>query len=271
MSLEARNDSDWRRQFGAHSWEKADLDGNGTTDLLINGYVNSAGGSGITSCFVLLNFGRDSVRIIRLFNASLQFLVAKKFVVDGHTDIVTLHFAPIVGRRLGQDFSPHLSDTLTWRFGHFIERTRRSPTQPIREIRYCAWGFFGPDPGYGFTIYGDSIRYVRPPSVDEDFRFRDSGGIYLARLDSATAGELFGLINYLHIPSSQKQYAVPWTDAGMYTLKIDYQNGTAVRIDDGGGLGTFGLSALHQLLSGLIDSQHWTRIASVPPFTSPCP
>jgi pimeloyl-ACP methyl ester carboxylesterase len=258
MSVGAHQDSDWRRQFGAASWEKADFDGNGTTDLLVNGYSPSVRESSITNCFVLLNFGRDSFRIIRLFSPSYEFIVAKELPLDGHADIVILNG------------SPHVSDTLTYRFGNFIERMRPSPPIPIREIRYCAWGFFSPDPGYGFTIHGDSIRYVRPPSVDLDFHYRDNDGIYLARLDTATAEQLYSLINYLDIPSLRRQYSVPWTDAGMFTLKIDYQNGTSVRIDDGGGLGTFGLSALYQLLSAIRNSQHWTRIASVPPSTSPC-
>ena len=270
MSLGARHDSDWRRQFDAPSWEKADFDGNGTTDLLVNGYSPSVRESSTTNCFVILNFGRDSFRIVHLFSPSYDFLVAKKLLSDGHTDIVTLHFPtyPVYAR--GKDSSPEASDTLTYRFGHFIERTHFSPPLPIREIHYCAWGSFSPDPGYGFIIHGDSIRYVRPPSVDENFRFRDNSGIYLARLDTATASQLYSLIDYLGIPSLKKQYAVPWTDAGVNTLKIDYQNGMSYRIDDHGGLGTFGLLALHQLLSSFRDSQHWTRITSVPPSTSPC-
>jgi hypothetical protein len=271
LSPGARQDSEWRRQFGTPSWEKADFDGNGSTDLLINGYVPSVNASNITSCFVLLNFGRDSIRIIQLFNASWQFLVAKKIQVDGHNDIVILYRpqsrVPVAGKRS----TSNGSDTLTYRFGHFIERTRPSPPLPIRGIRYCVWGALSPDPGYGFTIHGDSIRYLRPPSVDLEFHPIDSGEISLARLDAATARQLYSLLNYLDIPSLQENYSVPWTDTGISTLKIDYQNGTSVRIDDYGSLGTFGLLALYQFLRALIDSQHWTRIASVPQNTSPCP
>jgi pimeloyl-ACP methyl ester carboxylesterase len=270
--LSPGQDSDQRRQFGTPSWEKADFDGNGTTDLLINGYELSAGQSSVTSCYVLLSFGRDSIRIIRLFNASYQFLVAKKLLIDGHNDIVIRYRPPIRVPEAGKDlFRSNGSDTLTYRFGHFIERTRPSPPLPIRELRYCVWGALSPDPGYGFTIHGDSIRYLRPPSVDMDFRPIDSGEISLARLDAATASQLYSLLDYLDIPSLRENYSVPWTDTGVSTLKIDYQDGMSVRIDDYGSLGTFGLLALYQFLGGLIDSQHWTRIASVPQFTSPCP
>ena len=134
------------------------------TDLLINGYVPYANESSITSCFVLLNFGRDSIRTIQLFNASWQFLVAKKVLIDGHNDIDILYRPQSRVPVAGKDFSSNGNDTLTYRFGHFIERTRPSPPLPIREIRYCEWGAFSPDPGYGFTIHGDSIRYIRPPS-----------------------------------------------------------------------------------------------------------
>ena len=269
--LSPGQDSVRRRQFGTPSWEKADFDGNGMTDLLINGYVPSVNESSITSCLVLLNFGRDSIRVIQLFNASWQFLVAKKILIDGHNDIAILYRPQSRVPVAGKDFSSNGNDTLTYRFGHFIERTRPSPPLPIREIRYCDWGALSPDPGYGFTIHGDSIRYLRPPSVDWDFHPTDSGEISLARLDAATARQLYSLLNYLDIPSLQEKYSVPWTDTGVSTLKIDYQNGTSVRIDDYGSLGTFGLLALYQFLRALIDSQHWTRIGSVPQFASPCP
>ena len=270
-SPRARQDSDWRRQFGTLSWEKADFDGNGMTDLLINGYVPSINESSITSCFVLLNFGRDSIRTIQLFNASWQFLVAKKVLIDGHNDIDILYRPQSRLPVAGKDLSPNGNDTLTYRFGHFIERRRPSLPLPIREIRYCEWGALSPDPGYGFTIHGDSIRYLRPPSADWDFHPIDSGEISVARLDAATASQLYNLLNYLDIPSLQEKYSVPWTDTGVSTLKIDYQNGTSVRIDDYGSLGTFGLLALYQFLRSLIASQHWTRIASVSQFASPCP
>jgi hypothetical protein len=273
-----QHDSAWRRKFGALSWEKGDFDGNGMTDLLINGYVRYTDKYSRSICFVILNIGGDSCRILDLTHGSFEFYAGKKIILDGHADIAVLHFKMSWSNRSVTQPSPTARDTLTYAFQHFVERkpfSSRSTTHhkphSIWEIKYCRWGSMSLEGPFGYIIHGDSARLLSYQALIEPKSYLDSGGTFLTCIDTPTANQLYSLLDYLDIPSLKKEYSVPWTDDWETTLHLLYKSGKAYTIEDNGQIGTYGLAALHDLLADLRYSQRWIKIAPFDENADPCP
>jgi len=90
------------RDFGALPYEKVDLDNNGYTDLLFNGYEEHSSYS-FPGTLVIFSFGGDSLRIEQFpKEIYFDFFAAKTVHIDGH---VFLH-ALQVSRKSGEKWRP---------------------------------------------------------------------------------------------------------------------------------------------------------------------
>jgi len=265
-------DSARRLGFGAKSWEVADLDGDGTADLLVNGFrIDGVQNKSYSDAFVILSRGTDSFRIDQLDNGSYPFCVGKTISTGGQRGIAMLHLRMDNVSSWERDSFPVTIDTLTYRFGHFVERRQSSAFEPIYEIRYCCWGGYSNETGYGFTIHGDSAIFRKPQSWFDHATRWDSGGVFATLLDTATVHKIYGLLNGADIPSRNAHYhSNTYTDLWTSTLKVSYSSGSAYRIDDYGMGETYALSALFLELSRLRDSQDWKKIAPMDKRESPC-
>jgi len=265
-------DSARRLAFGAKSWEVADFDGNGTADLLVNGFrIDGVYNKTYSAQYVILSYAADSFRIQELDNGSYPFCVGKAISTDGHRGIAMLHLRMDNVSSWERDSFPVTIDTLTYRFGHFVERRQSSTIEPIYEVRYCCWGGFSNETGYGFIIRGDSAIFRKPQSWFDHATRWDSGGVFATLLDTATVHKIYGLLNGAEIPSRNPHYhSNTYTDQWTSTLKVSYSSGSAYRIDDYGRGETYTLSALFLELSRLRESQDWKKIAPLEKRESPC-
>lgn len=211
-------------RFGSVAYELADFDNNGYTDLLFNGFYESSFSSG--SCnwitMVVLSFGNDSVVVRKLTNRTFtDFFVAKVIRIDGHAYIKTLDI----------------------------------------EGEHSTFGGLGLEGGYVLIIWDDSVRLDKEQSASlKPSTAIDTGGVFLARLDTATCSKLYGLLKYIDIPHLKQRYHVRWTDDITGYLGIYYNGGRFKKVEDYGQIGTYGLSALEELLNELLTSQYWSRI-----------
>jgi len=220
------------QDFGALPYEKADFDGNGYTDLLFNGYQYLDGHSFPLS-FIVLSYGKNKFWMVgRYHNAS--FFLAKTILVGGQPGLRTLNHTG--------------SDTLVWFQDGFIENVRPQK-HAIGEIRYefLNGGLSGDSP-LKMTIYGDTVKLIKEePDISPEDRI-DSGGFFIARLDTASHRRLYTLLEHLDFPHLKEHYVLGGFDLSEASLEITYDNGKKKTISDYGMEGTWGLRALYALL-----------------------
>jgi hypothetical protein len=234
---------------------KADFDGNGSTDLLFNGYdVNGADEVCSIISFIVLSFGRDSFAIKELTQGSfIDFFSAKKIVLDGKVYIETLKI-----QTQRNDSIEFRKDTLTYLCNEFVEKSL--PNQDtIKRIEYCAWGglIFG---GLhliitdSFTVLTNGRCIGRPKST------MDSGGYFQTNIDAHAYRNIVGLLRNMDFIHLKEEYEVRWTDDLWGILTITYNEGKIKKVRDYGLIGTYGLAALQRMLFDLRESQHWEKI-----------
>jgi hypothetical protein len=242
--------------FGALTYEKADFDHNGHMDLLFNGYA----GYGYTTTLVVLSFGRDSFPIRDLSSADRFALFVAKTVTFGGLAYIKTLLGTFKWKDNGRVASYHQRiDTLAWAFDEFIERTKPCACS-IEKVQFCVGG------GLGFFVMRQIE--VRPGSailelgqaVHPGPSIFDSGGLFVAKIDSATSARIFEILRYINFPHLKSRYEVGWTDQLTGQLAILYNIGKIKEISDYGLIGTFGLAAVERILLSLCTTQHWKRI-----------
>jgi len=253
------------QDFGALSYEKADLDNNGYIDLLFNGYETQSDYSFPLS-LVTLFFDRDSLRVIRLPDETFfDFFTAKTVYINGQAFLHILQISrksreewrPGSHRAIHIDYTEHRSDTLLWFQNNFIERIR-PVKHSVTKIRYVIGGGMTLIGAVRLTIRGDSVKLEKEADASPE-KPMDYGGVFITRLDSGTSHRLYTLLEYLDFPHLKNNYQVRGTDAPTGTLEITYDRGKKKTISDYGAMGTYGLSALQSLLLELPNTQQWTR------------
>lgn len=98
----------------------------------------------------------------------------------------------------------------------------------------------------------------------------DSGGVFVARLSRATYSRITGVLNQINFPDLERHYAVQATCNPTGEIGIVYNNGNTKEISDYGLCGTYGLTALQDLLLNLYKTEQWTFIRPVDPWRPVC-
>ena len=234
------------RQFGAVPYEKGDFDGNGTTDLLHNGYLNTYPADyAYPKTAVILSFGRDSFRITDLTRTADR-MVAKKIVLGGHDYISTLSHQKI--------------DTLRYFEDCWLDHALRPHPHTYQQIKFCSEiGFYRNQ--YRLIISGDTVRKEMQTTDSTASRMWSADSISI--LTSFTARKLYAILNTVDFTELEDSYEVSATDNPSSALRIDFDKDEYKCIYDYGLRGTFSLAALYQLLDEIQATQHYKPIDTV--------
>ncbi|MBN8856101.1 MAG: hypothetical protein BGO55_16445 [Sphingobacteriales bacterium 50-39] len=254
--------------LGMKAYEKVDLDNNGYTDLLINGYIIPSKGIGYCqrSSFAVLAFGKDSFLIKDLMREHiLTDFGARTMTLDHHVYIRTREVTLLPLRPGEKDSRLHRrSDTLVCVFGEFVEnpRPRKYDKDDIRKIGYSVYGALGV-PGFQISITGDSailigdsvLVYGHSDGIDPDAKF-------VAKVDPMTLTRIFGLLQYMNVSEMKDKYEdiVEKTDNYFGALEISFGNGEKKRIGYVGLENSYELRALFNIFEDMIKTHHWVRV-----------
>jgi hypothetical protein len=249
------------KSYHLQSFEKADLDGNGLTDLIFNGSRFSYSQSDSFAqplSLAILSLGKDSFEVRDLSLDIFQDIAAHLIQLDGKPYIQTIR---VTRHRIDTNYCAEYNiDTLAWEFNAFIER-KSMDRRKIAQIDYNCWNGLAFWVNATLRIINDSVRLKKE-------RFEGYlSGVYLSRLNSNTAQRLYGLLNAIDFVSLKDSFRIGAFDATTGTLKITYDNDQTKTITDYGICGTYGLAELHQLLYGLIKTQPWVN---ADPLVSRC-
>lgn len=251
-------------QFGSVSYEKADFDRNGLTDLLFNGYQDDEEDNGECSrlTLVIMSFPNDSIQIHQLtLGFFISFFTARTLNINGQTFIRTLTVKYNYNSKRRQELFEERYDTLTYRFSTFLETSKEVHHQ-IQGITYCVCGGLGGSAPFRLNIFGDSVsmsigEYLRSPKSS-----MDSGGVFIAKIDSITVSRLYGILDYINFTNLKNAYASSSVDDLEGFITIIYDKGKIKKVSDRGHIGTYGLAALEKIFMELIDAQHWKKIST---------
>lgn len=229
-------------------WSRADLDGNGRTDLLVTG---SFPGSG-RATRVLLDSGQRRLHPGWLGGYGDDCAVAQLVPMRGQAGIRYVHLRyPAPFSSPGPPRSVCLVDTLVFHEGQLVEYNPAPHDYRIERVEYSAGACFGTCPIYTLALTAAGAATYRA----EEFVPRK--GTFTATVPAPARQQLWHLLNYLDFPRLQDSYTLPITDMSTGTLTITYAGGRVKTITDYGQQGTLGLGRAYELLEVLRTSQRW--------------
>jgi hypothetical protein len=249
--------------YHLQSFETADLDGNGFTDLIFNGsiyYSPPPDSVVVPFSLAILSFGKDSFIVRRFSLDYFADIAAHLLQIDGKSYVQTVCLTS--NRPWGPYLQEYRIDTLAWAFNTFIEK-KPPVKRKITRIDYNAANGMGFQHNISLRICGDSVRLTKERL--EDFQGMDAGGVFLTRLDSGTRQRLYGLLEAIDFAALNDSFESNGSDQMTGNLQITYDEGQKKVISDYGCRGTYGLEQVQLLLFDLIETQHWT---SADPVTS---
>ncbi|MBO0356332.1 hypothetical protein J0X19_00105 [Hymenobacter sp. BT186] len=244
------------RQAKIKAWEKADIDGNGYTDLLITGTHHDED----SKVVCLLDMGNGKLLLEPFDRQFYRFCPVAKIVYDGPQPLIsyTDFDNPFLVVDSLQDKKAFL---LVYRFRGFIEYNK----QPAKEGAFDSI-VYESDFAYHDVItskqtvdaLGNATYYsCKWPVLDESKKTCES---LKTVLDFRTLREISELISYLNIEQLQPTYQTDFNHVPYASLKISFRNGRKIDLYDKGEMGTFGLMRLYALLGQLRKSQSWQPV-----------
>ncbi len=230
------------------AWEKVDLDGNGTTDIVACGLWGDA-----YNVIAVISRG-DKYQTVFLNDGSEEHLILPQLQTGAGGNHLILH-------QVNQDEDdrqarPRIqrSDTVVFNYGNFIERKSAVKKYNIDKIRYRSGACFGTCPVYELELNMAGCLALYNAEAHTELQ-----GKFSARLDTSICGEMRDLLNHLDFPKLKDRYAVAWTDDQTHELEIFYNGGKIKKISDYGGQGTRGLSTFYERMWDIARTSPWEK------------
>lgn len=212
--------------LGVRPWTRADLDGNGHSDLLAVGMkedrftvlciMDSGRDHFYTAPLTTLDFQSSTYPVVRVINGQCAILYYSHRAKHSWIDTVYTLYV----------------DTLIFRSGFLTEINLHPVERHISEISFSREGGWGAD---WVSVFMDTSGPV-------------SRDMYKTPEGKARFMELSDLLNYSDFSHLDSSYTVQWTDDQTATLKITYDGGKVKKIEDYGLQGSFALMHIYDRL-----------------------
>ncbi len=237
---------DLAREWGIKSWQKADFNSDGKTDLLVVGRDSNF------DCLVFIDMGDDKFRAIQLSKDPFQGCeVGKPVMIDGQ-QMILFYYAKARFEKANEDVQLQ-TDTLVYKFGSFVEYNAKPMIHQLKTLKISVSPCFGTCPVYQLVLKASGqADYIAE-------RFNPKNGKFRGQVAADKLKEIRSLVNYLDIAKLKGDYAVNWTDFPSADLHLEFEDGTVKDIHDYGKQGSYGLSRLYSLISALRTSERWHK------------
>ncbi|WP_162927075.1 DUF6438 domain-containing protein [Flavobacterium psychrotrophum] len=256
------------------SWQKADLDNNGYTDLLATGrnntyvkfedsFIHPQG----FNAFILMNFGEGNIKTYDLTDGHFMSLTAR-IEYDSLQPFVMV-YKPRLISKVKRYRHPETKSKLTFKFGNFIEYNPAVKKYDIEKIEYATTGCNGECPVFSIAINkeGNAVFVANYYNYTQPWQKGNLlTGTYKSTVKDDDLEELIDVLNYTDFPNLIDNYSVPWTCDQAGIIKITYDNGKTKTISDYGLQGTYGLRLLHSMFKELRTNQQWKWVSKDAPY-----
>ena len=240
-SIELRDNNTLRKDLACggvadswqlNNWTKADLDGNGTTDLLVMLYWYDYGVYAVLD----KNDGKFELHALSK-NISDKCEMAKVISLNDKA-----HLLYYLNKK---------TDTLVFRHGGFVEAGRISTADEIDSVQFRTGYCFGSCPVF-------MIRFDKNGNaVYEAKTYNPKQGNFTGTLSNQNLVEIIDLINYAGLRNLNDNYSVSWSDDQTSWLRVKYKDGTVKEIKDYGMQGNFALRLIYSKFLALRTNQAW--------------
>lgn len=211
---------------------KIDLDGNGLTDLVINGL----------QFIVVMDQGDKGYQVHNISERDVEGLALQLRGIDS---VGCWKGLIVWDRKHGRQ------DTLVYHLGGLVEYNAYPLEQlGLEWVRFAAGGCYGTCPVFEMRISGDGHATYHAQQYNHE------KGDFAGVVPAGDLERLKALLAYLPLNRLDSSYAVPWTDDQTVWLEVHY-NGQVKRIADYGAAGSRGLSGVYGLLLALRDKVEW--------------
>ncbi|AZA93179.1 Uncharacterised protein [Chryseobacterium nakagawai] len=235
------------------SFYTADFDLNGYTDLMAFGDHYDF------SIFIVMNYGKNSLKVNRLTRRSFQNCTFPKIKNDS---IIQYYYMSEPDLDSDNKQKPKLmKKDLIFKFGDFIEYNENPNSYSIEKIEYQTGSCFGTCPKFYISIDKNRNGLFKAEyyNINDAKSNQEIVGTFKTLITKTNYDEIIHLLNYIDFPKLQDRYSVNWTDDHSSTLKITYNNGKIKEIKDYGLIGTYGLDRVYSLLFDLRFNQDWKK------------
>jgi hypothetical protein len=252
------------------SFEKADFDNNGYTDLLVTGenktytdydYTKNIWPSKEFNAVVLMNFGSGNVKLYDLTDGG----IVPKVEYVGQLPLLVVH-KPIRIRNERTKSDEKIAK-LTFKYGDFTEYNPKPVYYHIEKIKYRVTPCFGQCVAFTMEIGEEkkatfdavSYNYTR-----DWYKSTLLSGSYKGTINDTDFYELLELTQYIDFPNLKNSYHVMATDSSTGELTITYNGGQEKRIGFYYLQGTYGLYSIQKKIFDLRHTQNWKKVSDIP-------
>lgn len=232
---------------------KADFDNNGYTDMLVIGDHDYCK-QDLTCHYataVLMNFGKDSIRISNLVKSLSFYDVPVPEII--YTDSV-----PLI--KLYTKYKDSIREKLlVYKYDGFVEVNNKPAKHTIEKIQFATGGCFGKCPVFQVTVSKDRSAMFLAEFYNFSKSHDEENSFLTTVITQDTFDALVGLLNYMDFESLKNEYAVMWTDDASAKLVITYDGGKTKTINDYGLTGSYSLTVLYSQLYDLRFNQNWKK------------
>ena len=235
-------------EWNIKNWEKADLNNDGLTDLLIMPYWYEY------KSYAIIDKGKGRFKVHEISRSPFEECELSKPLRMGKKNYLKIYQKRQETISLTDVKEVIVVDTLTFKFDELVELNDQPADYSIRSVTLQqSSSEIGP-PVFSLKITreGDT-EYDREPSYvykDKEVSLVRKGN-FKKNLGQETFIGLVEMLNYIKIKELRDSYSVSWFHAGNITLTVEFANGEVKEISDYGMQGTFGLMAVYSRLTEL--------------------
>ncbi|WP_133162462.1 DUF6438 domain-containing protein [Flavipsychrobacter stenotrophus] len=216
---------------------KADLDGNGLTDLIVCGVRK----------FAITDEGEG--KYVPHF--------IDTYCMDEMKKLVNIIYKPsgtwLVLQRYAGDFVPDAKpDTLVYKYGQMLELNRSPDHFDIQYVSFKATACYGACPSFEMQINPNGF-------VSYEGNGNAQIGFKRAYLDSVETDDLFNTLNYVNVTKLRDSYTIQITDMPTYTIEVVFRDGRSKRISDYGGCAPLAIQILFEDMFTIARKNEWVR------------
>ena len=238
-------------KWNIKNWEKIDFNSDKLTDLLVtikwfDDYL----------VFAVVDEGNNHFNPIRLSLRSFEGCHFAKPVKLNKQQI--LLYYEVRDEPVSKQFYKFIGkpqiDTLIFKFGNFIEYKAKPRSDGIKSIKI---EFSANDMCDYFTLE----ILANGQATYTTNCYNPKPGKFSGVISAAKMQRIKSLISYIDLKKLQDDYLVYWFDSGTVKLDVVFSDGIIKSINDYGGIGTYGLSHLYNLLSDAAKSENWKYVS----------
>ena len=242
------------KDWSIRNWEKADLNNDGLTDLLIMPY------RGGYQSYVIIDKGNSEFKLHQVSRSSFEDCELSKPLRIGDRNYLRIYQKSLELISLTDEKEVILVDTLTFKFDELIELNDQAADYRIRSVELRRTSSEIGPPVFllkinsrGDTEYDRETFFVYKGKEVSTF----PKGIFKKDLGRDAFTGLEELLRYIRVKELKNSYSVPWFHAGTGTLIVKFESGEVTTISDYGLQGTFGLMAVYSRLTEIATKTEW--------------